>query len=163
MVGTLRRIVFSALVLIAAPFSAAHAGVWEWACQGQAGEQQIFFNRFSLYVVQSKKPLGKLVSGDGLGKSLPADKIEYETNNGNDGLIQTITAQRTGDDKVKLELTEKSSKRLTHKHRVICGRDEDTDTYRKVYSLKMGSEPARNIVMQCREYQLTTSGGKRCD
>ena len=36
----------------------------------------------------------------------------------------------------KLMFTQKSSHRISHKHRMICGRDEDSDLYRTVYQLR---------------------------
>jgi hypothetical protein len=44
---------------------------------------------------------------------------------------------------------------------VICGRDEDTDLYRKVYRYERDGEPARDVTMQCMEYQLSTRGGRK--
>ena len=40
--------------------SQAGAGIWAWGCQGQLGNQQIIFNRSSMFVVESKKPLGDI-------------------------------------------------------------------------------------------------------
>ena len=71
---------------------------------------------------------------------------------------------RPDDPKRKVMLTEKSSRKISHKHELICGRDEDTDLYRKVYSYQRENEPARDITMQCMEYQLSTRGGRKgCD
>ena len=56
---------------------------------------------------------------------------------------------------------EKASRKLSHTHKLICGRDEDTDIYHKVYSFRRENEPARDIVMQCMEYQLSTRGGRK--
>jgi hypothetical protein len=81
-------------------------------------------------------------------------------------LVKEIVAERVTDAKVKpkLTLTEKSSRKISGKHHVICHRDEDTDIYRKVYRYQREDEAARDITMQCIEYQLSTSGGHRdCD
>jgi hypothetical protein len=77
-------------------------------------------------------------------------------------LVKEIVAERVTDAKVKpkLTLTEKSSRKISGKHHVICHRDEDTDIYRN----QREDEAARDITMQCIEYQLSTSGGHRdCD
>ena len=58
---------------------------------------------------------------------------------------------------------EKSSKCISHKRRPFCGRDEDTDVYRKTFSLQRENEAPRDITMQCMEYQLSTRGGRKCD
>ncbi|HEX3708660.1 MAG TPA: hypothetical protein VHV56_02100 [Pseudolabrys sp.] len=155
-----------ALLCLTVISSDASAGVWAWGCQGQLGGQQLIFNRYSMYVVEGKTPLGNLhklldQKIDGLIKG---ESTGYDPNNGNDGLDKTITANRTGDDKRKITLTELSSKKTSHKHRVICHRDEDTDIFRKVYRYRREDEPARAITMQCIEYQLTTTGGRpNCD
>jgi hypothetical protein len=71
---------------------------------------------------------------------------------------------RKDDPKAKVTLSEKSSRRISHKSKLICGRDEDTDVYRKVYYYEREDEPARDITMQCMEYQLSTRGGRKgCD
>ena len=144
----------------------AFAGVWAWGCQGQLGEQQVIFNRYSLYVVESKKPFGSVhkLTGEKIDGLIKGDSTEYSPNNGNDGFAKEITSERVGDAKRKLTLTEKSSRKISGKHRVICHRDEDIDIYRKVYRYTREDEPARDITMQCIEYQLSTSGGHRsCD
>ena len=71
---------------------------------------------------------------------------------------------RSDDDKRLVMFTEKSSRRVSHKHRNICWRHEDTDVYRKTYRYEREHEPARDITMQCYEYQLSTKGGHEgCD
>jgi len=61
-------------------------------------------------------------------------------------------------------LTETKSRRIYHKHELICGYDENTDIYRKTYRFQRDDEPAHHISMQCMEYQLSTLGGRNgCD
>lgn len=47
---------------------------------------------------------------------------------------------------------------------MICGRDEVTDTFRKVYRYERDNETPRTLTMQCIEYTLSTRGGRKgCD
>jgi hypothetical protein len=153
---------------LAAVTGDAKAGIWAWGCQGQLGNQQVIFNRYSMFVVEGKKPFAsvhKLV-GEKIDDLIKGDNAEYSASNGNDGLSKEIEFERVTDAKVKpkLILTAKSSRKVSGKDRVICHRDEDTDIYRKVYRYQREDEPARDITMQCIEYQLSTSGGRRgCD
>ena len=63
-----------------------------------------------------------------------------------------------------MTLTEKSSRRISHTHKLICGRDEDTGIFRKVYSYARENDPPHDITMQCMEYQLSTRDGRKgCD
>ena len=81
-------------------------------------------------------------------------------------MVKEIEFEQATDAKVKpkLILTEKSSRKISGKHRVICHRDEDNDIYCKIYRYQRKDEPARDITMQCFEYQPSTSGGRRgCD
>jgi hypothetical protein len=157
----------AALGLIAAS-SGASAGVWAWGCQGQLGDQQLIFNRYSLFVVEGKQPFASVhkLTGEKIDGLIKGDHTEYSPNNDSDGLVKKIVAERVGDAKLKskLILTEKSSRKIFGKHRLICGRDEDTAIYRKVYRYQRENEPARDITMQSIEYQLSTRGGRRgCD
>lgn len=126
----------------------------------------MIFNRYSMVVVDTNQKLGDI-------RKLKMDKIDlppgsppsvaYDAPNG-DGLEKTMEFTRGDDDKRKLILTEKSSRLISHKHKIICGRDEDTDVTRKVFSYQREDEPARDITMQCMEYQLSTRGGRKsCD
>ena len=144
----------------------AEAGIWAWGCQGQLGNQQVIFNRYSLFVVEGKKPFASVnkLTGEKIDGLIKGDSTEYNPDNGNDGFAKEIVFERVDDAKQKLILIEKSSRKISRKHRVICHRDEDTDIYRKVYRYQRESESARDITMQCIEYQLSTSGGHRgCD
>ena len=46
-----------ACLLAASPASAA---VWHWGCQGQLGNQQVIFNRYSMVVVDTKQKMGDI-------------------------------------------------------------------------------------------------------
>jgi hypothetical protein len=110
--------------------------------------------------------LGKVsrLTNEKIDDLIKGDKVEYNPDNGNEGFAKKITFERVDDAKRKLILTEKSSRKISGKHRVICHRDEDTDIYRKVYHFTREDEPGHDITMQCIEYQLSTSGGHRgCD
>ncbi|HEY4142391.1 MAG TPA: hypothetical protein VGM57_13315 [Pseudolabrys sp.] len=158
-----RIFVLAALVLTLAS-NTASAAIWEWRCQGQLGDQQVVFNRESLAVIDSKKPLAKIGDNDKIAAMLKDAGTTYEPGNGNDGLVQTIEFTGSGDNKHKIVLTEKSSRRVSHRAKLICGRDETTDIFRTVYSFQRDSEPPRDITMQCLDYQLSTRGGRKgCD
>jgi hypothetical protein len=90
--------------------------------------------------------------------------VKYEAEDANDGFDQTMTFTFQDDPKRKVTLTEKSSRWISHSHKLICGRDEDTDIFRKVYSYAREAEPPRDITVQCMKYKLSTRGGRKgCD
>jgi hypothetical protein len=157
----------SAVIGLIAITGGASAAIWEWGCQGQLGDQQIIFNRDSMVVVDTKTKLGDIRKLRMNKMELPpgsASHIDYNPGDSNGGLIKSMDFSRTDDPKRKIVLTEKSSRKISSKHRLVCGRDEDTDIYRKVYSFQRENEPARDISMQCMEYQLSTRGGRKgCD
>jgi hypothetical protein len=62
--------------------------------------------------------------------------------------------------KQKVAFTQRSSKQISHQHRMVACRNQDTDLYRKVYRYQRDGEPAHDITMQCMEYQLSTRGGR---
>ena len=86
--------------------------------------------------------------------------VSYEPQEANNGLIDTIVFTRSDDPKRTLTLTEKSSKKISSRSRLVCGRDQSTEITRKVYRYQLDNEPTRNITMQCVEYQLSTRGGR---
>ncbi|MBV8792357.1 MAG: hypothetical protein JO237_09920 [Pseudolabrys sp.] len=162
-----RAALFLSAGLLAAPLTAANAAVLEWACQGQLGEQQVIFNRDGLVVVDTKQKMGDIRKRRGEKLELPPGSppyASYDVSRGDFEEPGPMEFTRHDDPKRKLVLTEKSTTRTSHKHRLICGRDEDEDTYRKIYSFQRESEPARDINMQCFWYQLSTRGGRKgCD
>jgi hypothetical protein len=96
---------------------------------------------------------------------LPAkfpDAEAYDADQSNDGLQKTMTYTSQSNPKNKLTLTEKSSKRIAHRHHLVCGRDEDTSTERKTFRVERASGPPVDATLQCREYLLTTRGGRPC-
>jgi hypothetical protein len=153
---------------VVVPLTSAQAAIWAWGCQGQLGEQQVIFNRNSMVIVDTKVKMGDV-------RKLRTDKIElppgappsvsYEPADYNNGFEEkTMEFTRSDDAQLKLTLTQKSSKRISHKHRqAMCGREEDTDVYRKTFSLQRENAAPRDITMQCMEYQLSTRGGRKCD
>ena len=58
-----------AVVGVVVPLASAQAAVWIWGCQGQAGEQQVIFNRNSMVVADTKVKMGDV-------RTLRMDKIE---------------------------------------------------------------------------------------
>jgi hypothetical protein len=87
--------------------------------------------------------------------------VDYNPGDINGGLIEAMDFTRADDPKRKIVLTEKSSRKISHSHKLICGRDQDEDIFRKVYRFQREDEPARDITMQCFEYQLSTRGGRK--
>jgi hypothetical protein len=156
---------------IAAP-SSATAGVDVWGCQGTVGDQQVVYNRYVLAVVpaaQKLRPLRDITdsvtiveggddpatsySGGGTGAgSIGGGSFEKE--------LEFSRQDKTGH---KVTLTEKSSRKVSSKSRLICGRDESTDIYNKVYRYQREDEAPRDIKMQCIEFQLSTRGGRPCN
>lgn len=155
--------------------SPASAGVWNWGCQGRLGDQQIVFDYSGLYITESKapdaarSPKPPVVTADTIGNAIRALKEEKK-----EGLTEFEPAGGLGLDSPpifsrtdaagsisKVTFTEKASRRTFHRHKLICGRDEDTDLFSKVYRYERDGEPARDITMQCYEYQLSTRGGRK--
>lgn len=150
----------------------ASAAVWHWACQGELGGQRILFDRGGLYIASGKAPTGK--PGKPTAESIQEaivvlQKVGDFTRfvlDSSDGLEGPLTFVLTDDNNQtqKVVLTQRSSKRMSHQHRMVACRDEDADLYRKVYRYERDGEPAHDITMQCMEYQLSTRGGRKdCD
>ena len=159
--------IFIGLCALLAASTGASAAVWAWGCQAQVGRQQVIFNRFSLVVVDTKVKMGDIRNLRVTEIELPADlppSVKYVPEDVNGGFEKEMIFTRKENRKAKVTLTEKSSRRISHKSELICGRDEDTDVYRKVYRYQREHEPARDVTMQCMEYQLSTRGGRKgCD
>ncbi len=153
------------LLLMIASTSPAVAGNAAWGCQGRIGPQQVIFNRYSMFVFDSKKPFGdlKLLLKDDINELVKdGDSVKYETRDENDTLVKKIEFTPTDNQGGTITLTERSSRKLAHRGQLICGREESTAVTRKVYWLKRESKPARTISMSCIEYLLTTHGGRPC-
>ncbi len=163
-----RQIVACAWAAVIAVGTASNAGAgnWRWGCQGMLGNEQIIFNRDSLLVAPAKPSLGKiseLIFTDTLAKSDDDRKSPYD-GGGDFTFSPTMTFAKTEKPDQKVTLTEKSSRRVSHHFHIVCGRDETNDIYRKVYRYEREGEPARDIKMECAEYQLSTRGGRPgCD
>jgi hypothetical protein len=158
----LARIVIGLSVLFTAA-SGASAAVWQWGCQGQLGDQQIIFNRESMVIVDSKVKMGDVRSLRMTRMELPPGSpphVDYTPMEANTGLDKSLEFTRVGDDRRKAAFAELSSKQISHKARLVCGRDETIDVFRKVYRFMREDEPPRTITMQCMEYQLSTRGGR---
>lgn len=152
------------LIFVASFIGAASAGDWQWGCMGPIGDEQILFSRYTLVIAPAKPPLGKLEDlfrvAD-LGEKFP-DATAYNADESNDGLQKTMTYTNQNNPKNKLKLTERLSKPISHRHHLVCGRDEDTSTMRKVFRVERPNVTAVNVTLQCREYLLTTRGGRPC-
>ena len=159
-----RAIAFcSAFIFAVRLVSPASAGDWQWGCLGKVGDEQILFSRYTLVITAAKPPLGKL---EELFRvvDLPAqfpDTEAYDANQ-SDGLQKTMTYTSQSDPKKKPTLTEKSSKMIAHRHHLVCGRDEDTNVERNTYRIERAGVPAVDATLECREYLLTTRGGRPC-
>jgi len=171
-----KRAVRRRLILLSVAFAAsmpwsAQAAIYKYGCLGRLGDQQIIFDDTALYIVKTgghgSKP--RKFSVDNFSGAIAAAKASkdldamYEPADAG-VLDETMKFTRKEDEIRRVTLSEKSSRRLSHRHRVICWRDEDTDIYRKIYRYEREHEPARDITMQCYEYQLSTKGGHEgCD
>jgi len=142
----------------------ASAGDWQWGCMGPIGDRQILFSRYTLIVAPAKPPLGKLEDlfriAD-LSEKFP-DAEAYNADQTNDGLQKTMTYTSQDSPNSTLTLTEKSSKEISHEHHLVCGRDEDNSAERKTYHVERSNAAPVDVSLQCREYLLTTRGGRPC-
>jgi hypothetical protein len=140
----------------------ASAGTWACGCEGQLGDRQLIFNRYSLFVVDSKQKLRGIrkLMAEKIDDLVTAPKTEFERVDFNSGLESPLTFTLVDDSTRKLMLTEQSSRKISGRSRQVCGRDETTDIFRKVYRYERDGEAPRNITMECIEYQLTTRGGR---
>jgi hypothetical protein len=142
----------------------ASAAVWRWGCIGQRGDQKIIFSRSGLVVVPRKTSLGKLrdvICSDDLTKGMD-DYEGYNLADDNAGFQRKMTYTSQDDAKRKLIMLQISSQRISHRSHLVCGRDEITDIFRKVYRYKPDDARPQNVTMQCMEYQLSTTGGRPC-
>jgi len=145
-------------------FGTATAGDWQWGCLGATGDEQILFSRYTLVIAPAKPALGKLEDLFrifDLSEKFP-DAEAYNAEQTNDGLQKTMTYTSQSNPKNKVTLTETSSKEISHRHHLVCGRDEDTTIERKVYRVERPNATPISVTLQCREYLLTTRGGRPC-
>jgi hypothetical protein len=162
--------VLLASLAIGAPLANANAGILSWGCFGQAGDQLVAFNRDGFYVTTRKEaPKLRKLSVDAIEKVMSdikngaAPSVSYIVDT-EDGLAGPLSYSRVDDIKQKLVMTRQSSKAISSKNRMVCGRDESTDLSRNVYRLERAGEPSLAVTMQCFEYQLSTRGGRKgCD
>ena len=146
----------------------ASAAVWHWACQGELGDQRILLDQDGLYIASGKAPASKpgKLTAESIQEAIVLLKkgggfTEFDRDDG-DISEGPMTFLLTDDNKQKQKVafTQRSSKRISHQHRMVACRDQDTDLYRKVYRYERDGEPARDITMQCMEYQLSTRAGR---
>jgi hypothetical protein len=131
---------------------------------GPFGDQQVLFSRYSLVIAPAKPPFGKLddlFKIDDLAAKFP-DAEGYNADSSNDGLQQTMTYTNQSNEKNKLTFTEKASRTISHRHHLVCGRDEDNSTERKTYHVERTNDAPLDVTLMCREYLLTTRGGRPC-
>jgi hypothetical protein len=145
----------------------AQAAIWNWGCQGQLGGQLVVFNRDRIYVVDGKMAPGNVRNAieNKMAELTKGKDAGYLDQNGNEGFdVDTREFARNEDTSKKIAMTETSSRRTSHHTRLVCGRDETIDTFRKAFRFQREDEPARTITMQCFEYTLSTRGGRKgCD
>jgi len=152
------------LIFVVSSIGAVSAGYWQWGCMGPMGDEQILFSRYTLVIAPAKPPFGKLEDmfriADLSEKFHEAEA--YNADESNDGLQETMTYTSQNNTKNKLTLTERSSKEISHRHHLVCGRDEDNSTERKVFRVERPNAPTVDVTLQCREYLLTSRGGRPC-
>jgi hypothetical protein len=162
----LKRAITGGLVLVFVAFfiSVAAAGDWQWGCMGPMGDEQILFSRYSLVIARTKRPLGVLEDLFRIADLSEKfhDAEAYDADQSNDGLQKTMTFTSRENQKNKLTLIERSSKVISHRHHLVCGRDEDHSTERKIFRVERPNAPTVDVTLQCREYLLTTRGGRPC-
>ena len=91
------------------------------------------------------------------------DAEAYNADETNNGLDKVMTYTSQDNPKNKLTLTEKSSKEISHKHHLVCGRDEDNSIEPQDLSHRAPEcVPASDVTLQCQDYLLTTKGGRPC-
>ncbi|MGA8610860.1 MAG: hypothetical protein WB760_03935 [Xanthobacteraceae bacterium] len=131
---------------------------------GPIGNEQILFSRYTLIIAPAKPALGKLEKLFrifDLSEKFP-DAQTYNAEQTNDGLQKTMTYASHSNTKNKLTLTENSSKEVLHLHHLIYGRDEDVSIEHKSYRVQRPNTTPIKVTLQCREYLLTTRGGRPC-
>jgi hypothetical protein len=145
----------------------AQAAIWAWGCQGQFSQQLVIFNRDTMYVVDGKLQRGKARDAieERISELAKGEAVAYDPQNTNEGFeSKTLEFTRHDDPKKKIVLTEQSSRRISHRARLICGRDDILDIFQKVYRYQHEDDPPRNVTMQCFDYLLSTRGGRKgCD
>lgn len=165
-----QQIAGMAVGLIMLGTGSAQAALWAWGCQGQltAPDQTVIFTRYQIVVLEGKRPPLKpqdLLGEEALNPLIDTPRNAYDPNNINSGFQdKVITFTRDTEPKSQITLTEQSSRRLSHKAKLVCGRDDVTDMFRKVYRYQRDNETPRTLTMQCIEYTLSTRGGRKgCD
>ena len=137
-------------VLVLAVVPQSNAAVWAWGCLGSMGDNDIVMHRYWLVVVPAK--------------SLPLkldDVVRYNAEDVNSGFEQTMTFTRDDKSGRPLLLTEKSSRKISHKEGRVGPRDQTRTIFKKIYRYAPSDGPARDVAMQCIEYILSTTGGRR--
>ncbi|CAN5324167.1 hypothetical protein BH11PSE4_BH11PSE4_34530 [soil metagenome] len=156
----------AALMFCAMP-GAAEAGIWAWGCVSKPEAGQVVFSRFSLLrfndkpthrslteIATSTAPLADATS---TASFQPADNPV----DSGDAFQKLMPFVAVGDPGQKLVLTEKSSRKISTRKRMIAYRDEIRTAWKKVYHLTRDGEPSRDIAMDCMEYMLSTEGGRK--
>jgi hypothetical protein len=141
----------------------ASAAVWRWGCMGPLGDQEIIFT-LSRLVVLPAKPRAELrhfIFLDDLTEG-SSDIKQYTGSDANDESKPRLEFTLGDDNKNKIALTEKSSKRTSHHAGVLACRDEIVDVFRKVYQYRRNDEPAKTLTLRCMDYTLSTRGGRPC-
>ncbi len=103
-----------------------------------------------------------MIDRDSIVKSGDDPASTYESEGGDAAFNPVMTFKQHDNPDRIITLTEKSSRKISSRNRLVCGRNESTDIYRKVYRYQRESEPVRDITMQCIEFRLSTRGGRPC-
>jgi hypothetical protein len=140
--------------------SSADAAIWGWGCKSDRAKDPLILNRYSLILLDkpSNIDIADLATNTDELKPQPGTRRFLPNDDNFDGTTQF---EEDTDAKTPLVLSQISAKRISSKTRVFARRLETKDIWRKVYRFKLGDEPARNVAMQCMEYNLSTEGGGR--
>jgi hypothetical protein len=150
-----------ALVLVTATAPRANAAIWARGCASAfADDEQIIFNNQVLLMLAQPTGLGLqaiVLDRDGLEKHPSRSRFKPL----DFGLsFEPKLRFRRGETEAPLLLTERNSKRVSHRSGRAGPRDEITTQWRKVYAISGGGEKPRDVVMDCMEYILSTKGGR---
>jgi hypothetical protein len=72
------RIIACLPVALALTAASSDAGIWAWGCRGQFGNQQLIFNRYSIFVLEGKKPLASIhkLTGEKIDDLIKGERTE---------------------------------------------------------------------------------------
>ena len=105
--------------------------------------------------------LRDVIFRDDLTKGLD-DYEGYNLDDDNAGFQPKMTYTSQDDPKRRLIMIEKSSQRISHRSHLVCGRDEITDIFRKVYRFKRDGASAAKRHHAMHGISAHHHGGRPC-